>query len=281
MHFLTNALTIDSSSITTMLSELSLSKLLPTAVVLVVGLMAAKLLIRLFERGMTRSKLDPSLHGFVRAAFRIALYALVVLIAAGTIGFDVSSLVAVLSIISLAISLAVQGTLANIAGGMMVLSTHPFRVGDYVEIGGVEGTVKDIRLYHTQLLTIDNKEIFVPNSEVSSSKISNFTAEGTRRLDLCLSAAYSCAIDEVRAALLKACDHPQIAADPAPEVLVNHYGDSSIEYLLRLWCPSDAYWTVNFYVLEQVKHRFDEAGLQMTYPHLNVHVDCSNEGGTT
>lgn len=169
--------------------------------------------------------------------------------------------------------------LSNIAGGMMVLSTHPFRVGDYVEIGGVEGTVKEIGLYHTRLLTADNKEVFVPNSEVSSSKITNYTAEGTRRVELSFQVSYDCSTDDVRAALLRACSHPDVSAEPAPEVVVLHYGDSSIEYQLRLWCPSAAYWPICFQVREQVRTCFAEAGLTMTYPHLNVHLDHVEQGG--
>ena len=264
---------ISDSTLRSFFSTLSMEKLLPALVALVIGLVAAKLLIRLFERVLNRSRLDKSLHGFLRAIFRIVLYAIVVLVVAGTLGFNVSSLVALLSVISLAISLAVQGTLSNIAGGMMVLSAHPFHVGDYVEIGGAEGTVSEIGLFHTKLITVDNKNVFVPNSEVSSSKITNYTAEKTRRIDLSFTASYDCNPDAVRAALLRACAQDTVCAEPAPAAHVRVYGESSIEYILQFWCAAGDYWPAYYAVTEQVKREFDAAGLMMTYPHLNVHMD--------
>ena len=268
---------VDYSSLRAVLSRLSLQTLLPALVTLVIGIVLAKLLIRLFDRALARSaRLDKSLHGFLRALFRILLYAIVALITAGQLGVNTSSLVALLSVVSLALSLAIQGTLSNIAGGMMVLSSHPFHVGDYVEIGGIEGTVAEIGLFHTRLVTADNKNVFVPNSEVSSAKIVNFTAEQTRRIDLTFTAGYDSAPDRVRAALLRACAaHPELTlADPPPEAHVTAYGDSSIEYILKFWCSTPQYWPARYAVTEQVKREFDADGLEMSYPHLNVHLDA-------
>lgn len=270
---------VDYSSLRAVLSRLSLQTLLPALVTLVVGIVLAKLLIRLFDRALARStRLDKSLHGFLRALFRILLYAIVALITAGQLGVNTSSLVALLSVVSLALSLAIQGTLSNIAGGMMVLSSHPFHVGDYVEIGGIEGTVAEIGLFHTRLVTADNKNVFVPNSEVSSAKIVNFTAEQTRRVDLTFTASYDSAPDRVCAALLRACAaHPELTLpDPPPEAHVTAYGDSSIEYILKFWCSTPQYWPARYAVTEQVKREFDADGLEMSYPHLNVHLDAPN-----
>ena len=196
------------------------------------------------------------------------MWALIFLIVAGSLGIDVSSMIALLSVASLAVTLAVQGALSNLAGGIMLLSTHPFRVGDFVEVGTVSGTVQEIGMTYTTLVTPDQKEIFVPNSEVAAAKIINYTA-----VDLTFTASYDDAAETVKAALLKAADLPQVYKDPAPFAAVNRYGDSAIEYVLRVWTSAADYWDVYFGIVENVRTRFEEAGISMTYPHLNVHLD--------
>ena len=150
----------------------------------------------------------------------------------------------------------------------MLLSTHPFRVGDFVEVGTVSGTVQEIGMTYTTLVTPDQKEIFVPNSEVAAAKIINYTAVTNRRVDLTFTASYDDAAETVKAALLKAADLPQVYKDPAPFAAVNRYGDSAIEYVLRVWTAATDYWDVYFAIVENVRVRFEEAGISMTYPHL-------------
>ncbi len=264
---------LDVNALKTTFSTLSIEKLLPALLVLVAGLIIAKLLCKLFDRVLNRSKVEKSLHGFLRSLFHILLYVIVGLIVASTLGLNVSSLVAILSVVSLAISLAVQGTLANIAGGIQILTAHPFQVGDYVEIADTDGTVAEIGMIYTRLTTVDNKGIFLPNSDVASSKIINYTAEGKRRVDLSFSASYDCTTADVRAALLRATQVPGVLSDPAPETYVKEYEESSISYVLRVWTLTEDYWDVYFQVTENVRTEFDNAGLSMTYPHLNVHLD--------
>jgi len=264
---------MDFQTIKTTISTLSFEKIAPALIALIVGIILAKLLCRLFDKLLTRSHIEKSLHGFLRSFFRILLYVIVGLITAGTLGFNVSSLVALLSVVSLAFSLAVQGTLANIAGGIQILTSHPFHVGDYVEVGGVEGTVKEIGMIYTHLLTLDNKGVYLPNSEASSSKIINYTAEGKRRVDLTFTASYDCPSETVRTALQNAAQVTGVLPDPAPLSYLSDYGESCISYVLRVWCNPADYWSVYFAVIENVHIEFEKANLVMTYPHLNIHLD--------
>ena len=162
-------------------ASLTLEKLLPVVLILVVGTIAVKLLLKLFDRALSRSKLDRTMFAFLKAIMRVLLYAIVLLIAAGSLGVDVTSLVAILSVVSLAVSLAVQNALANVVGSVTLLATHPFRVGDFVQIGSDSGTVEQIGMSYTQILTADGKRIYIPNSDAASSRICNYSANGSGR----------------------------------------------------------------------------------------------------
>ena len=263
---------VNIDSLKSAFASLSIEKLLPSLLALVVGLIIARILCKLFDKVLNRSKVEKSLHGFLRSLFHILVYVIVGLVVAGTLGFNVSSLVAILGVVSLAISLAVQGTLSNIAGGIQILTAHPFRVGDYVEIAGTEGTVTEIGMIYTRLITVDNKEIYLPNSDVAASKIVNYTAEGKRRVDLSFSASYDCATADVRAALLKAAQVEGALNEPAAESYVKEYSESSISYILRVWCLAENYWDVYFNIQEGVRDAFQRHGVEMTYDHVNVHL---------
>lgn len=254
-------------------SELSFHKLLPAIIALALGLIAAKLLCRLFDKALEKSRLERSLHSFLRSGFKILIYVLLLLIVAGTMGFNVSSLVALLSVVSLAFSLAVQGTLANIAGGLQILTSHPFRVGDFVELGDLSGTVKEIRMVYTVITTVDNKEIFIPNSDVAAARVTNYTAEGKRRVDFTFGISYGCDAREVKEALLACTAQEKVYSDPAPFVGLLNYGDSAVEYVLRVWCKTEDYWDVYFAIQERAQGLLAQHGIELTYPHLNVHLD--------
>jgi len=196
-----------------------------------------------------------------------------VLLLADSIGIPITSLVALLSVFSLAISLAVQDVLANVAGGMVILFSKPFQIGDYIETDACAGTVVAIDLIHTKLDTPDGQRVMMPNSVLADSKIVNYTELGTRRVDHLISASYDDPIPAVRKACLKAAANtPNVLADPAPAVVVNKYGESAIEYHVRCWTNVDNYWDVHFDLMENIKAAFDEDGVAMTYNHINVHV---------
>ena len=155
----------------------------------------------------------------------------------------------------------------------MLLSVKPFKAGDYVELGGVGGTVREIGFIHTKISTPDNKIIYIPNSEVSSSKIVNYTNEGKRRIDLVFSAGYNCPIETVKLAIREAVEKfPKVYADPAPFVRASAYKDSVIEYTVRVWCGTDDYWDLYYDIIEAVSESYARHGVEMSYPHVNVHM---------
>lgn len=253
-------------------ASLTLEKALPGLVILICGFIVVKLLMKLFERGLNRSKLDRTMFNFLKAIMRILLYSLVVLIAAGSLGVDVSSLVAIISVISLAVSLAVQNVLANVVGGITLLITHPFRVGDHVRIDGAEGTVSEITLHYTKLVDRNSETLFIPNSETVSSKIRNFSMEGKRRLELCYGASYADNIDAVREALLEAAQQKTVLQDPSPSVRVKEFADSSVQYLLLVWVNAADYLEAEYSVTEAVKRIFDERKISIPFPQMDVHM---------
>jgi small conductance mechanosensitive channel len=163
--------------------------------------------------------------------------------------------------------------LANIIGGFTLIYTHPFSAGDYVEIASKSGTIHEIGIAYTKLITPDNKVISIPNSAVVSSEIVNYTVRGTRRVDIAITASYDADTTLVVNTLLATAVGEDIMQDPAPFAKVTNYGDSSIEYVLRVWTAQDKYWDVYFDLLHKIKPAFDKNGIEMTYPHLNVHLD--------
>ena len=254
-------------------ATLTLSKILPAVLILIVGLIAAKILSKLFAKMLERSKLSKSLHKMLHTVFTILLNGIVILIVLSTLGIDLTSLIAMLSVLSLAISLAVQGTLSNVAGGVQVLSAHPFQVGDFVEISGQSGTVLETGLVYTLILTPDNKRVYFPNSDVAASTIVNYSVEGKRRVDLTFSTSYDAPTETVLAALREAASNNKLLPGSDIFVALSKYGDSCIEYVVRTWCTADDYWDVYFTTIERVRKSFEKAGVEMSYPHLNVHID--------
>lgn len=206
-------------------------------------------------------------------AVRLVLWVVTVLITADQLGIPVTSLVALLSVLSLAVSLAVQNVLANVAGGLVLLVTKPFAVGDYVDTPCGAGTVKDLTLTYTYLDTPDGLRIAAPNSSISAGKITNYTALGTRRIEHAVSASYDAPVQTVRQALLDAVARtPGLLDKPAPEVYVNAYGESGIEYVVRAWARTDDYWPAYYALLEGIKTAFDQRSVEVPYNHLNVHI---------
>ena len=255
------------------LAGITVNMVLHAVILLVICLVVVKILMRIVTRFLENSKLERSLHTFIRTGVKAVLLFLTVLIVAKALGIDVTSLIALLSVFGLAVSLAVQNSMSNVAGGIQVLSSQPFVVGDFVEAGGVSGTVADVGIFYTKIRTGDNKMIQVPNSQIANEKIVNYTAEEKRRVDLKFTASYDAPVETVKKALEEVVSgHPLVWDTPAPFVRVSNYGDSAIEYSARGWCATGDYWTVYFDVMEQVKVAFDKAGIEMTYPHINVHM---------
>ena len=253
--------------------ELTLGGLLRVAVIVLVGWLAIRLLMKMVDRLLDRGKSVAAIKTYLHTAVHVLLWFLLALMLAGTLGIETTSIIAMLSVAGLAVSMALQNTLANLAGGLVLLVTKPFAVGDYVEADGVSGTVANLALAYTTFVTPDNKEIFVPNSQLSAAKIVNYNALGKRRMDLKFTASYDAPTAQVRAAIEEAMSGlPGILEDPAPVVFLSEYQSSSIEYLTRLWTLSGNYWDVYYALLERVRESFERHGVEMTYDHLNVHI---------
>ena len=247
--------------------------LLAAAIALVVCIIAIWIVMKILRRIMDRSKMAPSLANFILKVVKIALEFAAILIVAGSLGFDVTALLAVFSLLGLAISLSVQNLLGNLVSGVVLLMTKPIADGDFVEAGDAAGVVKNIGLFYTELTTLDNKVISVPNSDLSSAKIVNYTREENRRVDLVIGASYDCAIADVKKALYDAIARTdKVLADPAPQVLVEEYGASVIKYTVRAWCRHEDYWDVHYGINENVSDAFADAGVKMSYEHVNVHM---------
>lgn len=255
------------------LTTLSVKNLLPAVIALVVGLILARLICKAFNKLLTKTKLEPSLHGFLRSLFRVFIYLITLLIVASTLGFDMTSLIAVLSVLSLALSLAVQGTLANVAGGIQILVSHPFKSGDYVEIGANAGTVKEIRLSYTVLTTVDNREVFIPNSDAAGARILNFSAEAVRRVDLLVDVGYGYDAELVKKTLCKCAEMDKVLSQPPVFAGLTEYRDSTVQYTLRAWCKTQDYFDVSFAIRERLQSELAAAGIEMSYPHLHIHMD--------
>lgn len=255
------------------LGALTLDKVVHVLLLILVGVVVIRVVLKLLDRVLARSKSLKSLSRYIHSVAKISMAFILVLMVAEDVGIHTTSLVAMLSVAGLAVSLALQNTLSNVAGGIMLLVTTPFQVGDYVEADGISGTVHTIDLSYTAILTIDGKEIFVPNSQLSGTKIINYTILGRRRVDLNFTASYDAPTATVKQAIGEVLeDIPQIIADPAPEIHLSDYQASSIQYVVRAWTAAADYWTVYYAIQEGVREAFDRHGVEMTYDHLNVHI---------
>lgn len=255
------------------LAAATLEKLLPGVITLVIGLLLVRLLLRLLDRSLERSRMERSAHPMIRSIIRILLYLILALVVAGQLGVDTSSLVALASVLTLAVSLAMQDILSNVIGGLIVLTTHPFKAGDFVEIGGKTGTVSGVGIAYTTLTTPENYTISIPNHAITTAQILNYSRQGTRRVEFLISVSYDCGPEAVKEALLSAARYPTVLEAPAPFAGIQEYGDSAIVYVLQVWVAAPDYLPTYYAVNEAIGKSFRKAGLEMTYPHLNVHLD--------
>lgn len=253
---------------------LTLEKILSSLVLLAVCLAVIRLAMALAGRLLGRASMEERVRGYVLRGVRTLLYVLAALVFAGSLGIDVTSLIALVSVFGLAVSLAVQDILSNVAAGMELLLAKPFVPGDYVAVEDVEGEVAEMSLTHTKLDTFGGQRIMLPNSKLAAGKIINYTVRGVRRADHALQVSYRCDPEAVKAACLKAVSRtPDVLPEPAPQAVLTAFGESAIEYHVRFWAKTEHFWDANFASLEEIRRAFAESGIEMTYPHLNVHID--------
>ena len=255
------------------LGNFSLHNLLPALVIAAAGILLIQLVRRIVKKILTKSKMEKAAHGLILSVLTIALYIALGLAVASKLSIDVTGIVAMASVLTLAVSLSVQNLLTNVIGGFQLLSTDSFDAGDYVEIAGQSGTVQEISLTHTKLVTPDNKLISIPNSAVVEAQIVNYSVTGTRRVEIKVTASYDAPTESVLEALREAADVPTVLPDPAIFVALSNYGESAIEYVLRVWTKTDDYWDTHFNIQQRIRTAFAEKGIEMTYPHLNVHIE--------
>jgi len=249
-----------------------LEKLLFSLILLVIGILAIRIVLRLLKRGLEKTKLEKAAHTLITSLTSVVLYILLGLSVASAVGIDVTGIVALASVLTLSLSLALQNMLANVIGGFTLLYTQPFHSGDYVEIAMQAGTVQEINMSYTKLLTPDNKTISIPNSSVVAAQIVNYSAENTRRVDVPVTVSQEIPTQRVIDALALAGTLDNVLLEPAPGAVITGYGEGVINYSLRVWVKTEDYWDVFFAVNQRVKQIFDEQGIAMACAHLNVHL---------
>ena len=247
--------------------------LLLTILIFVVGILIVNWLSKLVRKMLGKTQLDKSIIAFLSNVVRIVLVALLVVTALGRLGIPTSSLITALASAGVAIGLALQGSLSNIAGGILLLVTKPFTSGDFVEVDGRGMTVERVDMVSTHFHTPDNNEVIIPNGQLTSKTIVNYTKDDTRRADFPIGICYQSDVEAAKAALVRAGkSNPYVLADPAPEASVTGYHDSAIELTLRVWCKSPDYASLSFSISQAMKEEFDKAGVQIPYNKLDVYI---------
>ena len=248
-------------------------KVLLAAVVCFLGKWLAKSLSKLLGKGMNARGIDTTVAKFTQNISYYAMFTIVVVAALSQVGIQTASFVAIIGAAGLAVGLALQGSLANFAAGVLLILFRPFKSGDYVEAAGTAGVVKEISIFSTTLMTPDNKKVIVANGAVFGGNIINYSAESTRRVDLVIGVGYSSSIPQVKEVVQKVIDgEERILKDKDVTIALNELADSSLNFVVRVWVNTADFWPVRFAMLENIKNAFDEAGIEIPFPQMDVHV---------
>ncbi|ARV15996.1 mechanosensitive ion channel family protein [Polaribacter sp. SA4-12] len=239
---------------------------------LIIGLIIIKLIVKASRKVMDKSGIDITLQKFLGNLIGWGLKIILIIAVISKLGVETTSFAAILAAAGLAVGLALQGSLANFAGGVLIMIFKPIKLGDLVEAQGEIGVVKEIEIFTTKLTGLSNKEIIIPNGTLSNGNIINYSTEGTRRVDLTFGVDYAADIKQTKDVLMSVItSHPKVLKDPAPAVTVSELADSSVNFAVRPWCKTEDYWTVFFDVTESTKIALDKAGIDIPYPHqVNV-----------
>ncbi|MCC5863911.1 MAG: mechanosensitive ion channel [Wenzhouxiangella sp.] len=248
-------------------------QVLGTILIFIIGRWIAKALVRMLRSTMKRREMDELLINFIGNILNAILLVLVVLVAIGHLGIPVTPLIAVLGGLALAIGLALQSSLSNFASGIMIIAFHPFSRGNFVEAGGVSGTVQKVGIFQTELKTPDNRHVIVPNSTITSSPITNFSAYETRRVDLVIGVDYGDDLKVARKTIERVLsEHEKVLDDPEPTIMVLDLGDSSVDFAVRPWVNASDFWPVRGELLQQLKEELEKAGCSIPFPQRDVHL---------
>ena len=249
--------------------------LLIALIVFLIGKRIIALLLKLLNRWMERSHVEVSVHKFIMSLGRVLLYILLIFCVAGILGVGTSSIIAIIGSAGLAVGLALQGSLSNFAGGVLILLLKPFVVGDYIldNASSEEGTVKEITIFYTKLLTIDNKLILIPNGSLSNSSITNYSHMDMRRIDLTVGVGYASDLSKVKAVLEGVVKtETAVIKDEPVDIFVSDLGDSAVDMGIRVWVKTEDYWPVRWRLLEQMKNALDENGISIPFPQMDVSI---------
>ena len=251
-------------------------KLIASILIWIFGSWAVRIILKGLTKTMEKRDYDLSLKKFLTNLIRWGLKIVLIIVVLGTVGIETTSFAALLASVGLAIGLALQGSLGNFAGGVLIMIFKPFKIGDLIEAQGQMGVVKEIEIFTTKLTGLSNKEIIIPNGSLSNGNIVNYTTEGTRRVDLIFGVSYDSDIKKTKEVLMTILtSHPKVLKEPAPSVNLLELADSSINFAVRPWCASADYWAVYFELTEQTKEALDAAGIEIPYPH---HVEIRKQG---
>ncbi|SHI91219.1 mechanosensitive ion channel family protein [Algibacter luteus] len=243
-------------------------KIIGAIIIWIIGSWVIKLILKGLRKAMEEADYDVSLKKFLMNLLKWILKIVLIVVVLGTVGVETTSFAAILAAAGLAIGLALQGSLGNFAGGVLLMIFKPIKIGDLIEAQGEIGVVKQIEIFTTKLTGLSNKEIIIPNGTLSNGNIINYSTEGTRRVDLIFGVGYDSDIKKTKEVLMNVLtSHPKILKDPAPSVTVIELADSSINFAVRPWCETADYWAVYFDVTEQTKEALDAAGIDIPYPH--------------
>lgn len=253
-------------------------KIVIAILVMVVSFIIINAVTKKIYKNLQKKNADLTLSRVSTNAARIALKVLVVICLISYLGFETASLSAVVASIGVGISLAVQGTLSNFAGGIIIIIMRPFKIGDYISSNGQEGTVEDIKLFYTHIVTNDNRAVVIPNGSLANNVIVNASAKDTRRVDITASVAYGTDVAAVKQIVKKVCaEQPLAFKDPEPFVEMSEMGDSSLDFTVRVWCNRGDYWTVKFALLDAILKAFDENGIEVPFNQLDVRLRNGEE----
>lgn len=249
-------------------------KIVVAIAIFVFGKMVARLLTKAVEKVLIHRNVDKTVASFLVSILYGILITFVVIAAISHLGFNTTSLVAVLGAAGLAVGLALQGSLSNFASGVLLVSFRPFKAGDFVEVAGISGTVEEVLIFSTKLKTPDNKEIIIPNGSITSGSITNYSAKDTRRVDLVIGVSYDADLATTKKILTEiTANHALILQDQDTTIAVSELADSSVNFVVRPWVKTADYWTVYFELLETIKVELDKAGIEIPFPQMSVHVN--------
>ena len=259
------------------LSEMGIKSsehLLTAVVTLVICIIVIKIITNIVDKLLSRNpKLDATIRHYIASGIRTLLWIIAIIVVANALGINTTSLVALVSVAGLALSLSIQNVMSNLFSGITLLIAKLFTTGDFVEVAGKTGTIKAVGLFYTQMDTLDNIAISIPNADVTGAVVNNYSKEPLRRVDRTFTASYECSTEEVKAAIFDAiAKDSRILTDPAPFVRLLEYKGSTVEYVVRVWCKNADYWDVYFNLNENVRESFAAKGVKFSYEHVNVHI---------